>query len=695
VSDATSRDVVTIGSGIAALTAAALLARSGRKVLVLEQHKAPGGYAHAFHRTSERGTYVFDPAVHLLADPPLWQGILDFLGVSERCRLIPEGRFYRVMLPSLTLDLPAGREAFVEAHVGAFPACAEGIRRFWSLCETVHREAHDLPPTLSLAGLDGLSAQAPNLLRYRNATLADVLDEHISDPHARSLCAAAWHYLGLPPSQASFLTFAQLTTVHTTTGVVAVEGGVQRIADALVSSIERDGGEVRTGTLVSEVVLRNGRAVGVRAGGEEIPAQVVLSNADTFQTFGSLVPESALPAEYLKRYRRLVPSGSGFCVFTATGADLARHDPPAQIFTFDGWDHEEAHRRTQSGDFAIRWISPASVLDPSLAPPGEHVITSVVTVPYDIGRPWPEVIDGCRDRVLQAIEEALPGVGDKLRFVEVATPPTFERFSLNRRGAIHSWEQTVRQTESKRPPQSTPIEGLYLCSQWTNIGGGFLRAFVCGVSTAKMLLARDGDKDAIPDFRSVPVPPSRLPRGDAVVPARVRTGGEMDNVAKIRRLIEEVWEQGKVDVADEILAPDIVNHDLMPGAQDGLEGFKHHVVDLRGGSSDLHLKVEFLVGAGEWVTARWRWQGIHDGPIFGIPASLRRLDVPQLAVWRFENGKAKDFWQRSDETGMLIQMGVIPERDVNPLYRVLFMSAGTLRMAYRQMRYQFRRRRNG
>ena len=167
----------------------------------------------------------------------------------------------------------------------------------------------------------------------------------------------------------------------------------------------------------------------------------------------------------------------------------------------------------------------------------------------------------------------------------------------------------------------------------------------------------------------------------------------MDNVAKIRRLIEEVWEQGHVDLADEILAPDIVNHDLMPGAQDGLEGFKHHVEDLRGGSSDLHLEVDVLFGADEWVTARWRWQGIHDGPIFGIPPSNRRLDVPQLAVWRFENGKAKDFWQSSDETGMLIQMGMIPGRTASPLYRIVHMIGGTFRVGARQMRYKLRSRR--
>lgn len=683
-------DVVTIGSGISALTAAALLARAGTKVLVLEQHTAPGGYAHAFHRQTDRGTYVFDPAVHLLADPPLWQGIFDFLDVGDSVRLLPSRHFYRAVLPGLTLDLPAERDAFIDAHVEAFPAEEDRLRRFWALCETVHREAHDLPPVMGLGGLDAIAEQAPNLLRYRNSTLGEVLEEQLEDPHARSVAAASWHYLGLPPSQASFLTFAQLTSVHTTTGVAIVEGGVQRIVDALVSSIERDGGDVRTGMLVTEIVVDDGRAVGVRTEDEEIGAGTVLSNADTFQTFGKLVPDDGLPPSYLRRLKRLEVSGSGFNLFAATGADLAGQEPPVQIFTFDSWDHEETHRQTQGGDLAVRWITPASVHDPSVAPAGEHVVTSTVTVPFDMGRPWAELVDGCRERVLQAIEDVLPGFRGELRFAEVATPPTFERYSLNRHGAIHSWAQTVQQTESKRPPQVTPIDGLYLCSQWTNIGGGFLRAFVCGVSTAKLLLARSGRPDAVPDFRSVPVPPLGGPMTETTQTA---TPPQTDhNVEQIRRLIEEVWEQGNVDVADEILHEDIVNHDLMPGAQDGLEGFKHHVEDLRGGSSDLHLEVEFLFGAGEWVTARWRWQGLHDGPIFGIPPSNRRLDVPQLAVWRFENGKAKDFYQRSDETGMLIQMGVIPERGTNPLLTILYITGNTLRMGLRQARYKLRNR---
>lgn len=74
------------------------------------------------------------------------------------------------------------------------------------------------------------------------------------------------------------------------------------------------------------------------------------------------------------------------------------------------------------------------------------------------------------------------------------------------------------------------------------------------------------------------------------------------------------------------------------------------------------------------------------------PPSGKRLDVPQLAVWRFEEGKAKDFWQRSDETGMVIQMGIIPERGTNPLLDIAFITFSTMRMGVRQARYKLRSR---
>jgi len=496
-------DVIVIGSGIAGLTAGALLAETGRRVLLCEQSQGLGGYAHAFQR-GDRGQYTFDPAVHLLADQQLFGGVLEHLGVRDRCTFIPSEHFYRAILPDYEIDLPADRAGFLEAHVQAFPHEADGIRGFWKMCQTVHREAHDMPPALHLRDLDAAVAAAPNLFRYRRATVADVLDEYLDDPRAKSVCAVPWQYLGVPPSQAAFQTFAQLTTVHTD-DLFAVEGGVERIIDALADAITSRGGTILTGTLVEGIMVEDGRALGVTlADGQELRADWVLSGADPFQTFERLVPADQVPARYQRKLSRMRVSGSAFLLFAASTLDLSGWDLPHQIFSHASWDHEESYRLTLAGEFGVTWITPTSLLDPSVAPPGEHVVVCKAITPYDVGTPWPEIKDRCTQKLLGEIDAVLPGFSDELTFVESATPLTVERFSLNRRGAIHSWEQTPAHTESKRPTPQTPVDNLLLCNQWTSIGGSFLRSFFAGIMTAQIVLDRSGAPDQLPDFRAVP-----------------------------------------------------------------------------------------------------------------------------------------------------------------------------------------------
>jgi phytoene dehydrogenase-like protein len=206
----------------------------------------------------------------------------------------------------------------------------------------------------------------------------------------------------------------------------------------------------------------------------------------------------------------MVPSGSAFLLFAATTLDLASFDLPHQVFTHRHWDHEQNYRDSQTGNFGVRWITPTTLLDPSVAPPGEHAVVCKAITPYDIGRPWHEVKEACTKQLLDELDVVFPGFTDGLTFVESATPLTIERFSRNVRGAIHSWEQTIKQTEGKRPLPMTPVEGLYLCSQWTSIGGSFLRAFVSGTMVAQLVLEAAGLHDAVPDLRSAAQDPSPI-----------------------------------------------------------------------------------------------------------------------------------------------------------------------------------------
>ena len=122
-----------------------------------------------------------------------------------------------------------------------------------------------------------------------------------------------------------------------------------------------------------------------------------------------------------------------------------------------------------------------------------------------------------------------------------------------------------------------------------------------------------------------------------------------------------VWEEGNIDLVDELLAPDYVNRTpATPDQPTGPEGVKGVVGMFRSAMPDLRVVIEDMIAEGDKVAVRYTLEGTHEGELFGVPPTGRRLSIKNIAVERVSDGKIREHWRVTDSLDMMQQLGVIP-----------------------------------
>jgi steroid delta-isomerase-like uncharacterized protein len=136
------------------------------------------------------------------------------------------------------------------------------------------------------------------------------------------------------------------------------------------------------------------------------------------------------------------------------------------------------------------------------------------------------------------------------------------------------------------------------------------------------------------------------------------------NKALSRRLVEEAWNQGKIEVVDEVLADDFVHHDPTAPERCKRDDYKQWIAVSRVAFPDLQITVDDELVDGEQIATRWTVRGTHQGdlvePAGTIPPTGRQIKVTGISIARYANGKLVEDWQEGDTLGLMMQLGVLP-----------------------------------
>jgi prolycopene isomerase len=243
-------------------------------------------------------------------------------------------------------------------------------------------------------------------------------------------------------------------------GINYPRGGVGTIAEHLVRGLERHGGAIRYRSRVTRVVLEGGEAVGVElAGGETIRARRVISNATRWDTFGSLVGAAHTPAAETVWRRRYKPSASFLSLHLGVKAEVIPAGSHCHHLLLERWEDMEAEQGTV-------FVSIPTLLDPALAPPGNHIVHAFTPSAIDTWKElgptaYAQAKQAAADRLIRRLETFLPGLGAAITHREVGTPRSHRRFLGRHQGSYGPIPALRLPGLLPMPFNRTGIPGLY------------------------------------------------------------------------------------------------------------------------------------------------------------------------------------------------------------------------------------------
>ncbi|MDP3956118.1 MAG: NAD(P)/FAD-dependent oxidoreductase [bacterium] len=355
-------DYLIVGTGNAALTFAALMANSGKRVLMFEAHDIPGGYAQSFKWGED---FYFCGQVHYIWGCAPGGRIYEFLkrvGLEKDItfELHNPDMYDRMVLPDgKRVGIPYGWNRLVTNIEKAYPGQGPTVKRFTNLIEKIRAEVRNLPDVEHIKWYQYITQgwRYPTLLKYRKRTLQQVFDEFKVPKEAQLVLIANAGDMMEPPERLSIFTFVGLFGGYNTGAYYPTKHFkyyIDRLAEFITS---HKGCRILYKAEVTNIVTEGERVVGVETNGGKIyTAKNYICNGDP-QMFAEMMGKEKFPEEYRKKLE-YVYSPSGIMIYLGLkNANLREHGfGTFNTWHCEGWDMNQMWKEMGKGDFSNPWI---------------------------------------------------------------------------------------------------------------------------------------------------------------------------------------------------------------------------------------------------------------------------------------------------------------------------------------------------
>lgn len=464
----TTYDAIIIGAGISGLVCASYLAKSGMKVLVVEQHDKPGGYCTSFKRHG----FTFDAAAHVLGDCRKggnFRRILAELGIDKLVKISRVDPSDTIITPRFKLTFMNDVKETIDNLVNIFPQERDNIVKYYAYYNKM------------------ASTNPFETVKLKDQTFYSFLRSYFTDENLiNTISYPVFGYGGLPPSLMQAFTGVKIFNEFLIDGGYYPDGCIQNLPNAFEHIIKENRGTILYRRLVEKILCKNNSAVGVKLkNGESYISKYVVSACDISQTFKTFLAENLSDNNQITaKLNNMTPSISTFILYIGIDKPFdGLTKPGTNIWYLPYYDLDKMYGSITQRDY----INFGDGYVFRLSPDNRTILAFCVTS-FKTNLFWKQNKKKIAEEFLDEIEKHIPSLKKHIVYYDAATPYTLYRYTLNYNGANYGWAPLQSQLFDPDFRLKSFIKGLYLTGHWTTRAHGIPGVAYLGYDTAKLIL---------------------------------------------------------------------------------------------------------------------------------------------------------------------------------------------------------------